>query len=128
MSEFEESAHPGRPSAGAEATPLEMEEAGVSQRRWIWSAALAAGILASGVTWAAAETAVGRVVPDFGGDKGPLAGGVDLQTVNRALVNEAALGYGLQGGLLGLLLGLARGAARGSTRAAGSAGLLGLLL
>jgi hypothetical protein len=110
---------PGPTSAGA-----------VPHRRPPWLSALAAGVIAAGLTWGAGEAAAGRFDPGTVADpsRGPLAGGVSVEAVNRALVNEAVLTYGLQGAILGLLLGLAGAAAGGSARAAMAGGLTGLVL
>jgi hypothetical protein len=82
------------------------------------------------VTWSAGEAAVGRFDPGTVADasRGPLGGGVDVATINRALVHEAVLAYGVQGAVLGLLLGLAGGAAAGSARGAVFGGVTGLVL
>jgi hypothetical protein len=127
-SEPERNANP--PSGPTDPLPGPSAAGPASPMRRPWLAALAAGIVAAGLTWGVGEASAGRFDPGTVADpsKGPLAGGVSPEAVNRGLVNEAVLTYGLQGAVLGLLLGLAGAAAGGSARAAVPGGLAGLVL
>jgi hypothetical protein len=80
-----------------------------------WAAALAAGVLAAGLTGAAGEAAVGYFDPLAYGTPG--TAGVVTGGSERAMIRDAALAYGLQGAILGLLLGLAGVVAGGRARA-----------
>ena len=111
-----------RPNIPAEAAPGEW-----TAPSRLWLTTLAAGVLATVLTWAAGEAAVdffrGKAAQD------PLKEVVDTAGIVRVAVNNAALGHGLQGALLGLTLGLAAGAAaRRPARAVATAGLTGLVL
>ena len=114
----------------ADSPPVPTAAGAALRRRPPWPVALAAGVVAAGLTWGAGEAAKGRFDPGTVADpsKGPLGGGVDPETFNLAVVKEAVLTYGLQGAVLGLLLGLAGAVAAGSARAAAAGGLTGLVL
>src|SRR5258705_4283196 len=91
-----------------------------------WAAALAAGVLAAGLTGAAGEAAVGYFDPLAYGTPG--TAGVVTGGSERAMIRDATLAYGLQGSILGLLLGLAGVVAGGGARAALLAIPAGLLV
>lgn len=81
----------------------------------VWAAALAAGVLAAGLTGAAGEAAVGYFDPRAYGTSG--TAGVVTGGSEWAMICDATLAYGLQGSILGLLLGLAGVVAGGGARA-----------
>ena len=89
-------------AAGSDGLP---PTSGPSTRRRIWPAALAAGLVATALTWVAGEVSVERFPQKKPAD--PLTQTADLAGFNRVLVKNAALGAGLQGALLGLILGIA---------------------
>lgn len=104
--------------------------ASIPGRNRAWTAALVAGVVATGLTWGAGEASVGRFEPEATGhpERGPQHGFIAPEAAQRAERQDAALSYGLQGAILGLLLGLAGAAARGSARPTITAGLAGLAL
>ena len=90
---------------------------------------VAAGILASLVSWRAGEALAGWFQPRRAADaSNPMAVQFDSAELDRVVVKNAALAYGVQGAVLGAFLGLAGGITRRSSRALGLAGVLGFVL
>ena len=123
VSEAAPLAEPSRSAVGVDAS-------GGSSRRLMLPAALVAGVLAAGLSWAAGEAAVGRFDVETLADPeaGPLGGLVDKDIIRGGQVREAAFIYGVQGALLGLLLGLAGGLAGRSARRGAIGGVAGMLI
>lgn len=96
----------------------------------LWVIAVVAGLLAAGLTSAAAEWAGDRVRPDAVGDpsQGPQAGWVSQEQRETAEVRNAAVVYGLRGAIFGLILGVAGAAVRGSAPGAVVGGAAGALV
>jgi hypothetical protein len=92
--------------------------------------AIAAGIVAAGLTWAAEDAFVDYFKPQATGNlaAGPLQGFISSEALLSTMVKNAALVYGIQGAVLGFLLGLAGGLARRSAPGAIVGGLTGLVL
>jgi len=96
----------------------------VPTRNRLWAVALAAGVVATALTWAAGEASVGHFPQKT---INPMAEKADSVGYNRVVVKNATLSRGLQGALLGLTLGIAGALARRSQSAAASAGIGGLV-
>ncbi|RUL89134.1 hypothetical protein [Tautonia sociabilis] len=97
-------------------------------RRPPWVAALAAGVVAAGLSWGAGEVANGLFAPQLLVDpmKGPTAGAASNEDIRRGRVLDATLTYGVQGAVLGLLLGLAGASVGGTGRSGAIGGAAGL--
>ena len=90
-----------------------------------WVAALVAGVIATGLTWAAGEVSVDRFPQKKVID--PMTESADLAGFHRVLVKNATLACGLQGALLGLTLGVAGVVASGASKRS-AAGAIGLVI
>jgi hypothetical protein len=115
------------PEGGAVGVPAPPPLAG---RAALWTAALAAGLVAGVSAWLIGEAAheffePAEVEVIVMGQK---AMNPTFETQNQAAVKNALLVFGSLGGVLGMALGLGGGLARRAPRLAGTAAAVGLIL
>jgi hypothetical protein len=94
----------------------------------LWSLALAAGIVAGGLSWKLGEQYVGYHQPSLEASEDPYAFNRLNAELSVANTKNAAIAFGILGGLLGGLLGVVGGVAKRSMPLTIVSGLVGAVL